>query len=456
MTAIDDDTLSADAGMSSTASRPRRRRWGWPAVIAGVSVAVALALVAWLVHPVSTSRPHPASTTPPVPVVRLTAAAHAIVDSRGQRWLPTTALAGGRVETTSVHIGGTASPDLYRTARVGLTALSVPVSSTGTYAVDLMLADPTADRPGQRVFDVVATGQVVAAGVDPYRTVGRASAFHVMFTVPVAGPRLELTFSPKVGEPMVSALAVAPYDSQLQERLMWSDEFNGQAGAPVDASWNHETGGSGWGSQELEYYTDRTANAQLDGQGHLAIVAQAESYTGPDNVTREYTSARLDTLGHFSTMYGRIDVRAQLPVGKGLWPGAWALGTDLEKVGYPRSGEIDFEENNGEAGVVLGHIHGPDTVSGTYAIGTTITGSDTSGFHDYSVLWTPVGLEFLLDGAPYFAVGPSDLPASSAWVFDKPFYLLLDLAVGGVLPGSPDSSTPFPARFLVDYVRVYR
>ena len=142
--------------------------------------------------------------------------------------------------------------------------------------------------------------------------------------------------------------------------LTWSDEFNGPDGSPVDSSkWVLETGGNGWGNQELEYYTTRPESSFLQG-GNLVIKVRAEKFTGADGVTRDYTAARLKTAGKFSQTYGRFEARIKIPKGQGIWPAFWMLGDDIDKVGWPASGEIDIMENIGkEPALVHGTIHGP-------------------------------------------------------------------------------------------------
>jgi beta-glucanase (GH16 family) len=241
--------------------------------------------------------------------------------------------------------------------------------------------------------------------------------------------------------------------------LIWSDEFNGPAGASPDPTkWSVQTGGDGWGNNELEYYTAQASNVALDGRGHLAITARRENYTG-GGVTREYTSARLQTKGLFATTYGRIEAKIKLPAGPGLWPAFWALGSDIDSVGWPGSGEIDTMESLGSDPFTLyGSIHGPEPGSLKGYHLTTPEHSAVSlasRFHDFGVEWSPSAITFTLDGVPYSTVTPASLSAGQQWVFNKPFYLLLNLAVGGDWPGSPQASTPFPATMLVDWVRVY-
>ena len=240
---------------------------------------------------------------------------------------------------------------------------------------------------------------------------------------------------------------------------MWADEFKGPAGTPPDPSkWGFDVGGSGWGNHELEYYTARPANATLDGNGHLAITARRETYSG-HGVTRSYTSARLKTEGLFSVAYGRIDASIKIPAGRGLWPAFWALGEDVESAGWPASGEIDVMESLGDNPfTAYGSIHGPQAGrTGGYGIVAPFHSptSLAAGFHDYGVQWSANSIVFSVDGRPYATRTPGQLERAQQWAFNKPFFLLLNLAVGGDWPGAPSAATQFPATMLVDWVRVY-
>ncbi len=243
--------------------------------------------------------------------------------------------------------------------------------------------------------------------------------------------------------------------------LVWSDEFEGPSGALVDATkWTSETGGGGWGNQELETYTDRARNASLDGEGALAIQALRETFTGGDGITREYTSARLKTQAKFEQAYGRFEARLRIPRGQGLWPAFWMLGADIPTAGWPRCGEIDIMENIGrEPSTVHGTVHGPG-YSGATGIGASFTlpggARFADDFHVFAVEWDPAAIRWYVDGALYQTRTPADLPAGQRWAFDHPFFILLNVAVGGGWPGSPDATTVFPQTMLVDYVRVYR
>lgn len=243
-------------------------------------------------------------------------------------------------------------------------------------------------------------------------------------------------------------------------KLAWSDEFDGRDGSPPDPSkWTLETGGDGWGNDELQYYTARLANAQQRG-GKLILIARRETFTGTDGVTRDYTSARLKTEGKFTQTYGRFEARMKLPRGQGIWPAFWMLGAECKNTGWPECGEIDIMENVGsKPSEVLGSLHGPayfgeDSVTARYVLAGGKRFSD--GFHLFAVEWEPGVIRFYVDDVLYATRTPASLPRAGKWVFDHPFFLLVNVAVGGGLPGQPDRTTPFPQVLAVDYVRVYQ
>lgn len=243
--------------------------------------------------------------------------------------------------------------------------------------------------------------------------------------------------------------------------LDWSDEFDGQNGSPPDAAkWTYDIGGSGWGNHELEYYTNRRENARME-DGKLVITARREEYTGPDGAKFNYTSARLKTQGLFSQAYGRFEARIKLPAGQGIWPAFWALGDDFASVGWPKCGEIDIMENVGkEPGINHGSLHGPSSSGATSDMTATITlpaGQKLSDdFHVYALEWEPGTVRFYLDANLYATFTATQWPAGGTWVFNHRFFLILNVAVGGDWPGSPDATTTFPQTMQVDYVRVYK
>ncbi len=242
--------------------------------------------------------------------------------------------------------------------------------------------------------------------------------------------------------------------------LTWSDEFSSANGsAPDSTKWSLETGGNGWGNQELESYTSRTQNAQIQND-NLVITALQENYTGTDGIARNYTSARLKTQNLFAQVYGRFEARIKIPKGQGIWPAFWMLGKDIEQNGWPKCGEIDIMENIGrEPAINHGSLHGPSSVAPTSDLTSTISlpagQSYADDFHIYAVEWEPGTVRFYVDSNNYATFTQAQWPVGGQWVFDHPFFILLNVAVGGSWPGSPDSSTQFPQQMLVDYVRVY-
>lgn len=239
-------------------------------------------------------------------------------------------------------------------------------------------------------------------------------------------------------------------------RLTWSDEFNGAAGTPPDPrAWGHDTGGDGWGNKELEYQSNSTHNAALDGSGHLVMTARNDDASGLQcwYGPCQYTSARLVTSGLFSQTYGEISARIQLPRGQGLWPTFMLLGANIGTVGWPQCGEINIAGNTGDkpASIQSGVIG-----AGNYNKFSTYTmpnGTFADGYHTFSADWYPDHITFAVDGAVYATQTRTE--AGSGWVFDHPFFLVLDLAVGGTVAGNPNSGTTFPQQLSVDWIRVY-
>nr|WSY49627.1 family 16 glycosylhydrolase [Streptomyces sp. NBC_00886] len=260
---------------------------------------------------------------------------------------------------------------------------------------------------------------------------------------------------------LVASAAIGPAQADSSstaqaDAVTFSDTFDGAAGSAVNSSkWSLETGDN-VNNHERQYYTSGTNNAALDGQGHLVITAKKEN---PANYqcwygTCQYTSARLNTSGKFSAQYGHVEARMKIPRGQGMWPAFWMLGTP---VNWPASGEIDVMENVGyEPSTVHGTIHGPG-YSGSGGIGAAYSLSNgqafADAFHTFAVDWAPNSIKWSVDGVVYQTRTPADV-GSNTWVFNKPFFLILNLAVGGYWPGDPDSSTAFPAQLVVDSVSV--
>ena len=245
--------------------------------------------------------------------------------------------------------------------------------------------------------------------------------------------------------------------------LVMEDEFD-KDGEIDTTIWNFDIGdGSaqgipGWGNNELQYYTDRPENITVE-NGYLLITARQEAFEGA-----QYTSARIQTQGKFQQQYGRFEARIRLPYGQGMWPAFWLLGDDSDGLIWPRIGEIDIMENTGDAPTeIFGSVHGPG-----YSGGESISKSfefensrvDTE-FHIYGIEWGPDYINFYVDDNLYNQITPEDIEEETdgegTWVFnDRPFYIILNVAVGGNLPGPPNAETEFPQTMLVDYVRVYQ
>ncbi|CAM3804618.1 family 16 glycosylhydrolase [Deinococcus frigens] len=243
--------------------------------------------------------------------------------------------------------------------------------------------------------------------------------------------------------------------------LIWQDDFGGAAGTQPDGRiWNYDYGNAaanGWGNEELQFYTRDTANVRLDGQGHLEIRALRNAADLPcwHGDSCAYTSARLTTRNKVTFTNGRIEARIQVPPGAGFWPAFWSLGQSGR---WPEGGEIDIMEWLGrEPNTVYGTLHGPGYsgakgISASKSLGQAVS----DGYHTFGVIKRPREIVWLLDGQPYHRVTPDDVPADRQWVFEQPFYLLLNLAVGGQWPGPPNASTVFPGVMKVDYVRIWR
>ncbi len=242
-------------------------------------------------------------------------------------------------------------------------------------------------------------------------------------------------------------------------KLTFADEFNAPVGTPPDPSkWNYDLGGHGWGNNELQCYTTSTKNSFHDGKGNLVIRAIKESTTDEKGTTREYSSARILTKGKFAQTYGRFEARLKVPVGKGIWPAFWTLGENITTKNWPHCGEIDIMEYLGhDTMTAYGTIHGPG-YSGAEGKSKPFKLTSTPSFHDdfhtFAIEWSESEVLWFIDGQQYHRVTPDDLKPSE-WVFNTPFFMILNLAVGGNWPGNPDDKTTLPQDYSIDYVRVY-
>ena len=440
----------------------RRRLLTLP-LAALVITATALALPT--VPPTTAQAASSAASVGPDRPLRVTARAKALRDASGARWTPSRGFIGGRRATSRYRVVETASPALYKSSREGLRAFRTRVRARGTYALTLYFAEMKGARPGRRVFDVIAEGRRVGR-VDVSRAAGENAPFHLLAEVPVTDGRLDVAFRARRGRAMVSAVAVDHLRADTTRRALFADEFNGPAGTRPDASkWTHETGAN-WPDGELQAYTDRAENSSLDGAGSLAITARAERRSvveGTVRYNRDYTSARLRTGGQwqqgpsFAFTFGRAEARIRVPAGRGIWPAFWMLGADSDHVTWPQQGELDVMELFGsQPRYVESTLHGPRSGGGSWkeARGLRNAASLADGFHTYGVQRAPGAVAFSVDGRTFGTLSRADFPRSYGWRFDRPMFLLLNVAVGGPTEPAPDASTPWPATMLVDWVRV--
>lgn len=248
--------------------------------------------------------------------------------------------------------------------------------------------------------------------------------------------------------------AIMPVNSICQQpfKLVWSDEFD-YTGFPDSTKWNYDTGGHGWGNNELQYYTaSRRENARVE-NGHLIIEARKESYQG-----KNYTSARMVTRGKGEWTYGKVEVRARIPKGIGTWPAIWML-SGLQPLQWPDDGEIDIMEHVGyDQGRIHGTVHTKkyNHMIGTQKSATVLSADCSDAFHIYSVIWNKERIEIAMDGKPFFTY-QNEHSGYDSWPFDHPFYLLLNIAVGGDWGGQKGvDESIWPLTMEVDYVRIYQ
>ncbi len=242
----------------------------------------------------------------------------------------------------------------------------------------------------------------------------------------------------------------SPAPSPSAWTLVFDDEFDAP-GPPDPARWNHEIGYIA--NDEKQYYTSAPDNARVEG-GALVIEARRERRMGYD-----YTSARLNTKGRAEFLYGKVEIRAKLPTGRGTWPALWMLGTNIDEVGWPACGEVDIMENVGyDPQTIVASVHTAayNHVQGTQKSATTSLEAPWQDFHVYGAEWSPDRIDFSVDGQKYFTFR-NEGTGSRTWPFDKPQYVILNLAIGGTWGGQKGiDDSLFPHRLYVDYVRVYQ
>lgn len=233
--------------------------------------------------------------------------------------------------------------------------------------------------------------------------------------------------------------------------LTWSDDFNGTAGsAPDNSKWNFDlgTGTNGWGNSELQTYTNQPSNIQQDGNGRLLITARSGGFT----------SARINTKGKFAQAYGRFEARIKTTHGPGVWPAFWMMGANIDSKPWPQCGEIDILEQKGqEPHITYSTIHGPGYAGGSSIAKMFSLENDRfdNDFHIYAVEWGTDFIDFYVDNFLFHRITPETLKGKE-WVFNQPFFILLNVAIGGNYVGFPTAGTPFPQSMMVDYVKVYK
>lgn len=249
---------------------------------------------------------------------------------------------------------------------------------------------------------------------------------------------------------LIQSVDIAQDDPNYNQNLVWSDEFD-YTGLPNSQYWNMETGGGGWGNNELQYYTNREANAKV-ANGVLTITALKEDYGG-----RNYTSARITTQNKFDFKYGKIEAKIKLPYGQGLWPAFWMLGDNINSVSWPACGEIDVMEMVGGTGKdnkAHSTLHWDNNGHQSYGESYTLSsGILADEFHVFSMEWDDQRIVSYIDDIQYFAI---DITPSFLSEFHNNFFIIMNVAVGGIWPGSPNATTVFPQTMEVDYVRVYQ
>ena len=340
----------------------------------------------------------------------------------------------------------------------GANATAAPAVTTKTAqngAVIVSLASTTA---GASIYYTV-DGSTPSASSQQYQAPFLVASNLTLKAVAIAGGRSSTVTSQAFSPNIASGTPV------------WSDEFSNSTAMPVQpdpAIWTYDTGNGGFGNQELETYCAwgsstapcSTANPSeyVGPDGYLHIVAQNPS----SNV---YTSARLKTQGLFSFQYGRLEFRAMVPEAQGFWPAAWSMGNNIPTVNWPACGEMDVLERVNAAGNPdwnAGSIHGPgftgSNIGGTYNFPS---GQTAAQWHTYGMIWSPSSVKYYIDDPthPYATFTPSSISGFSGatWPFDggQSNFIIINLAIGGSWPGSPNGTTPFPSEMLVDYVRIY-
>ena len=369
-----------------------------------------------------------------------------LTTSRGDTWEPDAAIARGG---TLAPVGRpSTSPAGSPTAsqRLDPACYLFPIPAGGTWLVTFGV--PAGAAQSQFTYNVSAdsVGRPLTQQITADGHVQRVS----FLVAAQAGPLRVTIVKQGFTTAITSAAITLARRNTTPLQVAFADEFNGAPGGPDDRNWRVETGSGTWGNNELQTYTTNPANIRVN-SGHLAISAQRD-HSGS---SVRYTSGRLNS--NFTGTYGRVEARIKVPNGAGLLPAFWMLGADAPHLPWPACGEIDIMEylGNREPTTIYTSLHGPDRSGAPWKQTTsTVTARPPAdNFHTYALDWWPGLLQVSLDGRIFASYTPQDLSDRQTWVFDKQYYLLLNVAVGGDWPGTPAPSLPFPQTMLVDYVR---
>lgn len=335
------------------------------------------------------------------------------------------------------------------TASPGLVNVKATASNANYYSITfteggVSKREETSNGEASYTYSSSGTYSIV---INAYAVADQSITITESVVVSIPGPYIP---TPKDGPPAKGYTTPTSYAGYT---LVWQDEFEGNSLSTTN--WNYEIGigNNGWGNNELQYYKQENVTVS---DGILTIEAKKELFN-----TSQYTSSRITTSGKQSFQYGRIDIRAALPFGQGMWPALWMLGDPFTTVGWPKCGEIDIMEMVGGTvgnigdNTVLGTAHWDD--NGTHAeFGGTkklTSGILADEFHVYSIIWNAQGINWYLDDQLYHSL---DITAPGLSEFHEKFFFIFNVAVGGKLPGDPNSSTVFPQKMFVDYVRVFQ
>jgi Beta-glucanase/Beta-glucan synthetase len=362
----------------------------------------------------------------------------------------------GTTRQISADIKATHNPTLYKSERHGEYFSYAREVPDGIYNLTLRFAENVFNNAAERLFSIEVEGEERLSELD-VRNISGATNTAYDVTIPnivVADGEINIVFTGVVGEAILSALVVSQPHEESAWELFWSDEFD-YTGAPDPTKWNYEIQAPGWVNNELQRYTDRLENLRVE-EGVLIIEGRRDNYQGS-----EYTSGRIHSQNKGDLLYGRVEVRAKLPAGRGTWPAIWMMPTDYTGYGsgWPDSGEIDIMEHVGyDPGLVHATTHNKAYywVNGMQRKGAVVMPDVTEAFHVYAVEWDEQRMDFYIDNVHYFTY-VNDHRGWESWPFDKSFYVILNLAIGGNWGGAagvdPDI---WPRRMEVDYVRMFK